>query len=76
VKTQKAEVVVFLQRFFGLEEAVAIESHELYSRLIVDDARPSPTAVKTVLEQEGKAQWPLDRVVDASIVEEVLRERR
>jgi hypothetical protein len=55
---------------------VAIESHELYSRLIVDDAPPIPTAVKTVLAQEGKTQLALDRVVDATIVEEVSRERR
>ena len=33
-------------------------------------------SVKTVLEQEGKAQLPIDRVVDQSIVEAVLRERR
>jgi ABC-type nitrate/sulfonate/bicarbonate transport system substrate-binding protein len=76
IKNQKAEAIQFLQRFFGLDEGVALESHELYSRLIVDDARPVPTAVKTVLEQEGKAQMPLDRVVDATIVVEVLGERR
>ena len=62
--------------FYRLDEAVAIESHELYSRLIVDDARPIPTAVKTVLAQEGKTQLALDRVVDATIVEEVSRDRR
>ena len=28
------------------------------------------------LEQQGKPDLPLDRVVDSSIVEEVLRERR
>jgi ABC-type nitrate/sulfonate/bicarbonate transport system substrate-binding protein len=76
IKTQKSEAVQFIQRFFALEEGVAIESHDLYSRLIMEDARPSPTAVKTVLEQEGKGQWPHDRVVDASVIEEVLRERR
>jgi hypothetical protein len=32
--------------------------------------------VKTVLDQQGKPDLPLDRVVDAMIVEEVLRERR
>jgi ABC-type nitrate/sulfonate/bicarbonate transport system substrate-binding protein len=76
IKYQKSEAIQFLQRFFGLDEAIAVESHELYSRLIVEDARPIPTAVKTVLEQEGKAQLPLDRVVEGSIVDEVLRERR
>jgi NitT/TauT family transport system substrate-binding protein len=76
IKTQRSEAVQFIQRFFALEEGVAVESHDLYSRLILEDARPSPAAVKTVLEQEGKAQWPVERVVDASVVEEVLRERR
>jgi ABC-type nitrate/sulfonate/bicarbonate transport system substrate-binding protein len=76
IKSQKSEAIQFLQRFFGLDEGVAAESHELYARLIVEDARPLPSAVKTVLEQEGKGQLPLDRVVDATIVEEVLRERR
>ena len=76
IKYQKAEAIQFLQRFFGLDEGVAAESHELYARLIVEDARPLPSAVKTVLEQEGKGQTPLDRVVETAIVEEVLRERR
>jgi NitT/TauT family transport system substrate-binding protein len=76
IKQQKSEVIPFLQRFFALDEGVATDSHELYARLIVDDARVIPTAVRTVLEQEGKAQLPLDRVADTTIVEEVLRERR
>lgn len=52
------------------------ESHAIYSRLIVDDAKPLAEAIKTVLDQQGKPDLPLDRVVDATIVEEVLRERR
>jgi hypothetical protein len=32
--------------------------------------------VKTVLDQQGKPDLPLDRVVDPTVVEEVLRERR
>ena len=31
---------------------------------------------QTLLDQPGNAALPLDRVVDASVVEEVLRERR
>jgi hypothetical protein len=76
IKTQKAEVIPFLQKFFDLEEDVALESHAIYSRLIVDDAKPLPEAIKTVLDQQGKPDLPLDRVVDPSIVEEVVRERR
>ena len=37
---------------------------------------PLAQAIKTVLDKQGKADLPLDRVVDASVVEEVLRERR
>jgi hypothetical protein len=44
--------------------------------LLIEDARPLAAAVKTVLDQQGKPDLPLDRVVDATIVEEVLRERR
>jgi NitT/TauT family transport system substrate-binding protein len=76
IKTQKTEVIPFLQKFFDLEEHVALESHAIYSRLIVDDAKPLPEAIKTVLDQQGKPDLPLDRVIDPSIVEEVLRERR
>jgi NitT/TauT family transport system substrate-binding protein len=76
IKTQKTEVIPFLQQFFDLEEHVALESHVIYSRLIVDDAKPLPEAIKTVLDQQGKPDLPLDRVIDPSIVEEVLRERR
>ena len=76
IKNQKAEVVPFLQKFFDLDESVAVESHAIYSRLLIDDARPLPQAIKTVLDQQGKADSPLDRVVDPTIVEEVLRERR
>jgi hypothetical protein len=76
IKTQKAEVIPFLQKFFDLDEDVAVESHAIYSRLIVDDARPLPEAIKTVLDQQGKPDMPLDRVIDGSVVEEVLRERR
>ena len=76
IKTQKAEVVPFLQKFYGLDEAMAVESHAIYAKLIIDDARPLAEAIKTVLDQQGKPDLPLDRVVDASLVEEVLRERR
>jgi len=76
IKTQKAEVVPFLQKFYGLDEGMAVESHSIYAKLIIDDARPLAEAIKTVLDQQGKPDLPLDRVVDASVVEEVLRERR
>jgi NitT/TauT family transport system substrate-binding protein len=76
VKQQKAEVVPFLQKFYDLDEALAVESHAIYSKLIIDDARPLAAAIKTVLDQQGKPDLPLDRVVDASVIEEVLRERR
>jgi len=76
IKTQKPEVVPFLQKFYGLDESMAVESHAIYAKLIIDDARPLAAAIKTVLDQQGKPDLPLDRVVDASIVEEVLRERR
>jgi len=76
IKTQKAEVVPFLQKFYGLDEGMAVESHAIYAKLVIDDARPLAEAIKTVLDQQGKPDLPLDRVVDASVVEEVLRERR
>jgi hypothetical protein len=68
--------VPFLQKFFELDEDVAMESHATYSRLIIDDDKPLPAAIKTVLEQQGKPDLAVDRVVDATILEEVLRERR
>ena len=43
---------------------------------IIADARPLAEPVKTVLDQQGKPDPALDRVVDPTIVEEVLRERR
>jgi NitT/TauT family transport system substrate-binding protein len=76
IKSQRGEVVPFLQKFFGLDEDVALESHAIYAKLLIDDARPLAEAVKTVLDQQGRPDLPLDRVVDATIVEEVLRERR
>ena len=76
IKLQKAEVVPFLQKFYGLDEGVALESHAIYAKLIIDDARPLAEAIKTVLDQQGKPGLPLDRVVDASVIDEVLRERR
>ena len=76
IKLQKAEVVPFLQKFYGLDEGVALESHAIYAKLIIDDARPLAEAIKTVLDQQGKPDLPLDRVVDASVIDEVLRERR
>jgi predicted N-formylglutamate amidohydrolase len=75
-KNQKAEVANFLRKFFELEEPVAMASHAIYSRLLIDDARPLPEANKTVLDQQGKPDLPLDRVVDPIFGEEVLRERR
>jgi ABC-type nitrate/sulfonate/bicarbonate transport system substrate-binding protein len=76
IKNQKAEVVPFLRLFFELDQETASESYEIYSRLMVEDGRILPQAIKTVLEQEGKAQLPVERVADGTIVEEVLRERR
>ena len=55
---------------------MAVESHAIYAKLIIDDARPLAEPIKTVLDQQGKPDLPLDRVVDASVMEEVLRERR
>ena len=66
----------FLQKFFDADEGIALESHAIYSRLIIEDGKPLPEAIKTVLEQQGKPDLPLDRVVDTTVVEEVLRERR
>jgi hypothetical protein len=48
----------------------------MYAKLLIEDARPLAGAVKTVLDQQGKPDLPLDRVVDATTIEEVLRERR
>jgi NitT/TauT family transport system substrate-binding protein len=76
IKTQKTEVVPFLQKFYDLDEAMAVESHAIYSKLIIDDAKPLFGPIKTVLDQQGKPDLPLDRVVDASVIDEVLRERR
>src|SRR5437879_11978429 len=76
IKNQNNDVVPLLQKFFDLDEATAAESHAIYARLIIDDVKPLADAVKTVLDQQGKPDLPLDRVVDASVVEEVLRERR
>jgi len=76
IKSQKSEVVPFLQKFYDLDEGMALESHAIYSKLIIDDAKPLPEAIKTVLEQQGKPDLPLDHVVDATVVQEVLRERR
>lgn len=75
-KNSKEEVVQFLRQFFALDERTAYESYEIYSQLMVEDARVLPQAIKTVLEQEGKSQMPLDKVADASIVGEVLMERK
>jgi len=75
-RRQKAEAIAFLQKFFALDEATAAESHAIYARLIIDDGKPLAEAIKTVLDQQGKPDLPLDRVVDATVVEEVLRERR
>ena len=38
--------------------------------------RPLAEAIKNVLDQQGKAELPQDCVVDVSVVEEFLRERR
>jgi NitT/TauT family transport system substrate-binding protein len=76
IKSQKDEAIAFLQKFFALDEATAAESHAIYARLIIDDGKPLAEAIKTVLDQQGKPDLPLDRVVDATVVEEVLRERR
>ena len=48
----------------------------IYAKLLIDDARALANAVKTVIDQQSKPDLPLERVVDATIVEEVLRERR
>ena len=38
---------------------MAIESHAIYARLLIEDARPLPEAIKTVLDQQGKPDMPL-----------------
>jgi NitT/TauT family transport system substrate-binding protein len=76
IRNQKSDVIQFLRSFFELDEGTASESYEIYSRLMIEDARVLLQAVQTVLEQEGKAQIPLEKVADTTIVEEVLKERR
>jgi ABC-type nitrate/sulfonate/bicarbonate transport system substrate-binding protein len=43
---------------------------------IIANARPLAEPVKTVLDPQGKPDPALDRVVDPTIIDEVLRERR
>jgi NitT/TauT family transport system substrate-binding protein len=73
IKNQKLEAIHFLRQFFAIDEATAIESYNVYVPLIVDDVRISAEGVKDILDAEDASNISWDRVVDASLVEEVLR---
>lgn len=73
---QKAATVSFLQKFSGRDEDMALESHAIYARLPMDDARPPAGAIKAVLEQQGKPALAIDRAVDPTVIEKVPCERK
>ena len=75
IKTKKQEAVQFLKQHFGADEATAEESYNIYAPLIVDDVKIRPALVRTVLQFEGAPELGWDRVADASLVDEVLRQR-
>lgn len=72
IKTQRQEAIQFLKQHFGADDAIAVESYNVYAPLIIDDVRVRPALVKTSLELEGVAALAWDKVADASLVEEAL----
>jgi len=78
--TRKSSHCGFLQSL-GFLDTWAAKERGFYRKYgldaeIIADARPLAEPVKTVLDHQGKPDLPLNRVVDPTIVEEVLRERR
>jgi ABC-type nitrate/sulfonate/bicarbonate transport system substrate-binding protein len=76
IKNRKDEVLDFMMQFLKLDERTAVESYEIYSRLMVEDVRVLPQAVNTAIEMEGFRGGFFDQVADPTIVEEVLKEVR
>jgi ABC-type nitrate/sulfonate/bicarbonate transport system substrate-binding protein len=74
IKNSKREVLEFVTHFLKVDERTAVESYDIYSRLMVDDMRVLPQAVNTAIEMEGFRGVSLDKVADPTIVEEVLNE--
>lgn len=65
-----------MMQFLKLDERTAVESYEIYSRLMVEDVKVLPQAVNTAIEMEGFRGGFFDQVADPTIVEEVLKEVR
>jgi ABC-type nitrate/sulfonate/bicarbonate transport system substrate-binding protein len=76
IKNQKQEAIQFLRQFFGTDEATAIESYNVYAPLIINNVRISAEAVKAILDSEGASNMPMEQVADATLVEEVLQQRK
>ena len=76
IKNRKDEVLDFMMQFLKFDERTAVESYEIYSRLMVEDVRVLPQAVNTAIEMEGFSGGFFDQVADPTIVEEVLKEVR
>jgi len=76
IKSQRNEAIQFLKQFFGGDEATAVESYNIYVPLIVDDVRISPRAVKNVLEFDGAANFPWEKVTDTTLVDEVIQQMK
>ncbi|MEO6163416.1 MAG: ABC transporter substrate-binding protein [Candidatus Binatia bacterium] len=77
----EAEVVAYIQKDFGLDQKVAVDSYKILLKVLNPDGDIDDATLKSIIDkirQESglTAEIPSDRLVDLSILREVRAEQR
>ena len=77
----ETEVVAYIQKDFGLDQKVAVDSYKILLKVLNSDGDIDDTTLKTIIDkirQESglTAEIPSDRLVDLTLLREVKAELR
>ena len=77
----ETEVVAYIQKDFGLDQKVAVDSYKILLKVLNPDGDIDDATLKGIIDkirQESglAAEIPADRLVDLSLLREVKRELR
>ena len=81
IQKNEAEVVAYIQKDFGLEQKVAVDSYKILLKVLNPDGDIDDATLKSIIDkirQESgiSAEIPLDRLVDLTLLREVKAELR
>ena len=81
IQKNEAEVIAYIQKDFGLDQKVAVDSYKILLKVLNPDGDIDDATLKAIIDkirQESgiSAEIPLDRLVDLTLLREVKAELR